>query len=48
MMNWGSNHMANFGAGMGWLGFLGLIFWLVVLIDLILLGFWIWKQIQRK
>lgn len=42
---------------MGWAGYgyggmmnsgLGLIFGIVVLIDLILLGFWLWKQINRK
>lgn len=27
---------------------LGLIFGIVVLIDLILLGFWLWKQINKR
>lgn len=36
MMDWGS-----------W-GVLATIFWLVILIDLILLGIWLWKQIQKK
>lgn len=48
MMNWGSNNMMNFGSGMVWFGFLGFIFWLVVLIDLALLGVWLWKQIQKR
>lgn len=29
-------------------GFLGLIFWIVLLVDLILLGIWLWKQLQKK
>lgn len=43
MMNWGYN-MMNYGT----VGILGVIFWLVILIDLILLGIWLWKQIERK
>lgn len=43
MMNWGYNMM-----GYGALGILGSIFWFVILIDLILLGIWLWKQIERK
>lgn len=27
---------------------LGSIFWLIILIDLILLGLWLWKQINKK
>lgn len=45
---WGLGGMMNWGVGWGWIGFLGITFWLVVLIDLILLGIWLWKQIQRK
>lgn len=37
---------------MGWnysgFGFLASIFWIVILIDLILLGLWLWKQINKK
>lgn len=43
---WGSygyGGMMNFG-----FSFLGSIFWLVILTDLILLGVWLWKQINRK
>jgi len=32
----------------GGFGFLGLIFWIVILVDLILLGMWLWKQLQKK
>lgn len=42
-MNWGYNMMNN-----GAFGIMGIIFWLVILIDLILLGIWLWKQIERK
>lgn len=48
MMGWGYNNMMNWGTGMVWFGFLGLIFWIVILADLILLGFWFWKQLQKK
>jgi len=40
------------GYGNGWMtggfGGAGLLFSLVVLIDLMLLGVWLWKQIQKK
>jgi len=46
---WGERNMMNWGNGeMAWFGTLGIIFWLVILIDLILLGFWLWKQINKK
>jgi hypothetical protein len=42
MMGW------NYGGMMtGW-GSLGFIFSLVVLVDLVLLGLWLWKQLQKK
>lgn len=37
-MNWGDG-------GFSWLGGL---FWVVLLIDLILVGMWLWKKIQEK
>lgn len=44
---WGYGGMM--GSGFGVLGaILGAILWLVILVDLILLGFWLWKQIQKK
>ncbi len=44
MMGWG-----GYGSMMGsGFGVLGLIFWLVILADLILVGIWLWKQIQKK
>ncbi|EKD85162.1 MAG: hypothetical protein ACD_38C00074G0005 [uncultured bacterium] len=41
-MGWG-----GYGYGMMNSGF-GILFSLVVLLDLILLGVWLWKQIQKK
>lgn len=32
---------------MGDAGLLGTLFWIVVLVDLVLLGFWFWRQIQK-
>jgi hypothetical protein len=29
-------------------GVLGQIFWIVILVDLVLVGLWLWKQIQKK
>lgn len=44
MMGWG-----GYGGMMGsGFGVLATVFWLVILIDLILLGIWLWKQIQKK
>lgn len=40
MMNWNYNW--------GVFGFLCLIFWLVVFVDLVLVGVWLWKQINIK
>lgn len=44
----GLNTYNMMGAG-GWgvFAFLGMLFWIVLLIDLILLGIWIWKKIQK-
>ncbi|MCL5433111.1 MAG: hypothetical protein M1524_03285 [Patescibacteria group bacterium] len=47
MGQWGYQGMMNWGSA-GAFGVLGGIFWIVVLIDLILLAFWLWKQIQKK
>lgn len=33
---------------MGGVGAYGLITWLVILVDLVLLGIWLWQQISRK
>ena len=41
--NWG-----GYGSMMGGFGSFGLITWLVILIDLILVGIWLWQQISKK
>lgn len=45
---WGGGQMMGFGGAAGWWGSLFIIFWVVALIDLILLGMWLWKQLQKK
>lgn len=49
MMGWGTGGFANMmngNLGFGF-GLLGALFWLVVLFDLILLGIFLWKKIQK-
>lgn len=36
------------GGGYGLFGLVGSLFWLVLFIDAILFGIWLWKQIQKK
>jgi len=38
----------NYENMMGGFGVIGSIFWVVILVDLILLGIWLWKQINKK
>lgn len=41
----------GFGSMMGGFGLFatfGAIFWIILLIDMILLGVWLWKQINKK
>ncbi|OGK13316.1 hypothetical protein A3C98_04940 [Candidatus Roizmanbacteria bacterium RIFCSPHIGHO2_02_FULL_37_15] len=49
MMGYGgwSNMMSGWG-GFGFLSILFWLFWLVVLVDLILLGMWLWKKINKE
>lgn len=44
-MMWG-----NYGTmmGGGWFGLWASLLWIVLLFDLVLLGIWLWKQIQKK
>lgn len=44
MGQWGYPNMMGWGSGVA---LLGSIFWIVLLVDLILLGVWLWKQIQK-
>ena len=46
MMGYGWENMM--GGGYAPFAFTGLILHLVLLIDAILLGIWLWKQIQKK
>ena len=39
--NWGNDMMGGYT-------FFCVILWAIVLIDLVLLGMWLWKQIQKK
>ncbi len=48
MMNWGYGNMMSWYGGLGLFGLFALLFWLVSFIDLVLLGFWLWKQLQKK
>lgn len=40
--------MGYWGGMMGGTSFLGFLLWTILLIDLVLLGVWLWKQIQKK
>lgn len=43
--------MGYYGGGWGMMngiGSFGLITWLVVIVDLILAGIWLWQQISKK
>lgn len=46
MMGWNYGNMM--GGGWGAFGVLGLLFWIIIFIDAILLGIWLWKQINKK
>jgi len=46
MGQWGGNGMMGYGFGA--FSVIGTIFWIVLLVDLVLLGIWLWKQIQKK
>lgn len=50
MMGWGYgyNGMMNGLAGWGVTSTFCIILWIVVIVDLILLGMWLWKQINKK
>ena len=38
----------GYWGGMGGFGTLGFITWLVVFVDAVLLGIWLWKKISNK
>lgn len=39
--NWGHDMMSGYG-------FSGNLLWIIILVDLVLLGIWLFKQIQKK
>jgi len=41
--NWGGSTMMASGFGL-----FGIVVWLAIIIDLVLLGLWLWKQINKK
>lgn len=46
MMGWYGNGM--FSGGFGLAGIFLFIFWLFAFLDVVLLAFWLWKQLQKK
>lgn len=36
------------GGGWGTFGFFGSLTWIVILVDLVLLGVWLWKKVSSK
>jgi hypothetical protein len=44
-----NNFMMGYGFSgvMGGFGFLGIITWLIVIVDLALVGMWLWKQVRK-
>lgn len=44
MMNWNYGGMMDGWGGGAWMSIYGI----VILVDLILLGLWLWKQLQKK
>ena len=45
---YGYNSMMSGAVGWGFMSIFGIIGWIVILADLILLGMWLWKQINKK
>jgi len=45
MMNYGDG---GYGSMMGGMGFFGSLVMVVVLVDLILAGIWLWQRISKK
>jgi len=37
----------NYGGMMGGAGTFGAITWLIIIVDLVLVGIWLWKQINK-
>lgn len=50
MMGWDGYNYGNMMNGNLSVGFgvLGLLFWIVGFVDLVLIGLWLWKQLKKK
>lgn len=48
MMGYYGNMMGWGGADFGGYGLFAFLTWLIIFIDLILLGVWLWRQLQKK
>ena len=48
MRYWGDRGVMNWSGGFVWYDAIGFVFCLVIFIDLVLLGLWLWKQINKK
>ncbi|HEY9583075.1 MAG TPA: hypothetical protein VJK09_02050 [Candidatus Paceibacterota bacterium] len=48
MMRYGYEYGGDWGLMGGGFGFLGVVTWLVIIIDGILLGIWLWQKISKK
>lgn len=46
MMGYGYGY--GYGGMMGGAGVIGSLIWAIVVIDLVLLGIWLWKKISNK
>ncbi|MBI2036997.1 MAG: hypothetical protein HYT14_01390 [Candidatus Liptonbacteria bacterium] len=46
MMGFGNSW--GYGSMMGGVGSLGFLIWLVLFVDLVLVGVWLWQQITKK
>lgn len=47
-MMYGFTNGYGWGSMMGGYGSFGFIAWFIILVDLILLGIWLWQQITKK
>ncbi len=46
--NYGYNGMMGTSGNFAWVGVFAFIGWLVLFVDLVLVGIWLWKQIKKK
>ncbi|MBI3485547.1 sporulation protein YjcZ [Candidatus Daviesbacteria bacterium] len=48
MMGWGGYGGSGMMGYSNGFAFIGIIFWIVLFVDAVLLGVWLWKQINKK